>query len=311
MKALAVIRDLYGIRFPVKIDQYLINLIKKCIIASELIITGFFKMSISKNLKRFGIIYKRNVMGVLNALLSLPMLYLFPYTTVPMFYLLPLTLTLGAGIKSIIDFATRKFLDSQSIENAKNTLHEISIETSELNKLFKEILKSHPQSHSSKKVQADLICDRKSFEISINQHIQNLISAKQNELDKKQTEGLHHGAKAVGSVLSEQEKIEVKNEFIASEDYQKLLEEFKQKIKSRVYIYISAKHNFGKSTHNKICEALGGINLAKSTSESEEKVPTYNSFFKPFVSSSKPVKKEQRQSLDSSTTFVDLSTSTL
>jgi len=256
-------------------------------------------MSISKNLKRFGIIYMRNVRGVLNGTT-----FFFPA-----FYLLPLTLTLGAGIKSIIDFATRKFLDSQSIENAKNTLHEISIETSSLDKLFKEILKSHPQSHSSKKVQADLIRDRKSFEIGINRHIQNLIIAKQNELNKKQAEGLHHGARVVGSISSEQEKIEIKNAFYSSDDYQKLLDKFKQKIKGRLYIYINAKHNFGKSTHNKICQTLGSINLTKSTSESEEKkVPTYNSFFKPFVSSSKRVKKEQGQELESSTTsFVELS----
>jgi hypothetical protein len=246
-------------------------------------------MSIIKSLKRFGIIYKRNLIGALPIVFLLAPLLIFSalWPFLPLAFFLPIIL--GVTIKSIIDFGTRKFLDKERIEKAKDNLYQTPIESFDLEHLFKEILESTPESHSSKKVKRFLLCTKGSVQYTIREDIEKLTSTKRKELNKL--------------FLTPEEQQAVQEEYFASDEYKNLLQTFKQNIQSPLYTYLSSKHNFGKRTHNKICRALENINLTKSTKEFEGELPRYNSFFSPFMSSSKQAKKESHSS------FVDLSAS--
>lgn len=109
------------------------------------------------NTRYFFSLWARNAGGVLKG--GLVPIYQFsfvaPFIWIPHLVLLPLTLTLGAGFKTLFDCLTRKFTPEVEVKSRLETISKMS--DSEINGLV-EIVREYndAKSHSSKEIQSSL-----------------------------------------------------------------------------------------------------------------------------------------------------------
>jgi hypothetical protein len=95
-------------------------------------------------------IYNRNAQGVfLGGFTNIGQWkYLIPVVAILHIAFLPLTLTFGAGLKSLIDYFTRKELPQEKLESLNNKINEL--DNDNIQPLIDEMAHYTPQSNSSK-----------------------------------------------------------------------------------------------------------------------------------------------------------------
>ena len=100
------------------------------------------------NLKNFFSLYWRNIKGTFFNGFVEPITYIGPLIWLGHIVLLPLTLTIGAGIKTFIDFFTRKPMPDESIKAKQNEIK--SLDDQQIEELTKNISSYNPHSNSSR-----------------------------------------------------------------------------------------------------------------------------------------------------------------
>ncbi|MDP3268664.1 MAG: hypothetical protein Q8M40_06385 [Legionella sp.] len=103
------------------------------------------------NDKKFSQIYVHNFKGVWSSVTGLWDMYPSgPLTVIVQFLLLPVTLTIGAVVKSLIDFFSRKTLNETVIETVQDKLNNMN--DKEIRSVIKGIQKQHPYPHSKSSI---------------------------------------------------------------------------------------------------------------------------------------------------------------
>lgn len=103
------------------------------------------------NDKKFSQIYVHNFRGVWSSVTGLWDMYPSgPLTVIVQFLLLPVTLTIGAVVKSLIDFFSRKILNTTVIETVQEKIN--NMDDKRVRSVIKEIQKKYPYPHSKSSI---------------------------------------------------------------------------------------------------------------------------------------------------------------
>lgn len=201
--------------------------------------------------------------------------YVSPFIFIIHTVLLPITLTLGAGIKTLIDLATRKKpLSKQDLDNASGIIDTLDDEAlGEIRE--KTILTSNPSSISSKQLVYTIEELKQQVEQQQNQHL----SKKNSKLVREKALGysqiLNDPSAAVSYKLSVQDRAT-----IAAQESAKLREISDCStalIRNSIKRYIAAPHNNGKKLHQLLANELNqhAKKVATEMVASNDKVKIY------------------------------------
>lgn len=201
-------------------------------------------------------IYKRNFKATFFGGFTVPEIYLIG-VLVPIIHLvlLPLTLTFGAGIKSLIDFFSRKEIPETSLRDAEGKIPDLDTDNTTL--LIQEIYKYKPQAQSNSSKQ--LINGLK----QINRYTENAIATGYKE-KKQQLQKEQLGIDKDPSLLNVYQSSYISNLALDETRQQSLdsyMQENKKHCKSQqltrektiILDYLSATHNTGKRMQHIIC----------------------------------------------------------
>lgn len=191
--------------------------------------------------------YKRNAKGVFFGGFTVPNIYHIIF--------LPLTLTFGAGIKSLIDFFSRKEIPETSLDNAKHQIQDLDTDRTTL--LIEEICRYKPevQSNSSKQ----LIEDLEQIALETQTAISTGYQDKKQQLQEEQL-----GIDKNPDLLNVYQSSYISNLVLDGTRQQSLdsyIEENQKRCKSQEFTrqktiigdYLSATHNTGKRMQHIIC----------------------------------------------------------
>ena len=206
----------------------------------------------------FSSLYLRNAKGVWNDLPSLIQLYpIGPMTVVIKFLLLPLTLTIGPGIKSLIDYFTRRPLSSKDHSSVVDKLSQMSDKEIETCAAAISGKYSRPKSKSSNilaELLKDSVDERRIYAKEATQIKDRKVAS---GVSKLKTDGVTISSQVRFDVtFSEAEFEEIKAR--TAKNLSAKQKENTQNKRDNLVSFFSAPHNAGKKMQHVIMEvALG------------------------------------------------------
>lgn len=196
--------------------------------------------------------------------------YLGPFIFVLHTALLPVTLTVGAGLKTLIDLATRnKPLLDQDIENSTRIID--NSEPDQLEKIVDVITSSNPSSVSSKQILYTMNELKKQDKLQKQQYLQKM---EKNFADEK-ARSLAQDLKSAGSnikisySLTPEDKIAVKR--LQSEKLDEISKSNMALMKDSIKKYFTSPDNNGKKLHLALQTQLCIFNQSVKKADEKEK----------------------------------------
>ncbi|CAM2737668.1 hypothetical protein [Legionella worsleiensis] len=155
---------------------------------------------------------------------------------------LPLTITLGATIKSLIDFFSRKETSDDTVNQTLDSTN--ALDADKIKPVIDVLREYYPQSKSSNHLVNSLFQENYKTQRNINKEKQRL------QADQLGNDCyVKYLPQYIFNLPLDEEHVRLLNEF-TNESYVRLLEIQK----SALQAYVHADHNRGKRTHNTLCQ---------------------------------------------------------